>query len=132
MRYEAELSQLPQILDTAVIELIKLGLSPEQSEKLRLALEEAVVNVMRYAYPEKKEKPFELNVKKEGNLLLIELKDWGVPFDPLSYYKKVDVTASLEELPIGGLGIFFIKKMVDEMRYRYHENCNELTLIKKL
>ena len=132
MRYEAELKHLGQILQDADKELASLAISESVREQLRLALEEAVVNIMHYAYPNKTEKPLEFVFKKEGALLTIQLKDWGVPFDPTAVSKKIDPNLPLEEIPIGGLGILVVKKMVDEMRYRRDKDCNELTLLKKI
>ncbi|MEI6531882.1 MAG: ATP-binding protein [Chlamydiota bacterium] len=132
MRYEAKLSHLSRILDDSDKELERLQISQAEKEKFRLALEEAIVNIMHYAYPEKDQKPLEIVFKKEKELLIVEIRDWGVAFDPSASSKKVDESLSLEERPIGGLGIIFIKKMVDKMQYRRDKDCNELILIKKI
>ena len=132
MRYEAKLSHLSCILEDSDKELERLQISQVDREKFRLALEEAVVNIMHYAYPEKCQKPLEILFKKREKFMLIELRDWGVAFDPSACCQKADKKVPLGDLPIGGLGIIFIKKMVDEIHYRRYQNCNELVLIKRL
>ena len=57
--------------------------------------------------------------------------DWGKVFNPLEK-KGVDVTLAAEERPIGGLGIFMVKKMMDEVSYRYEEHKNIFTVRKKI
>ena len=100
--------------------------------KIRLSIEEAVENVVRYAYEGGMgwiEVGTELD--PEGVMLTILLKDAGVPFNPL---KKADpdITLSAEEREIGGLGIFLCKQLMDHIEYRYEDGCNILTMSKKI
>ena len=123
---------MPTILETAAEEMISLGLPEEVREKMRLVLEEAFVNIIHYAYKDEKERPLEWQMTLEKGALKVVIKDWGVAFDPCSFQAKVAEETPLQERAVGGLGIFFIKKIVDDMSYRRIDNCNELTLIKKL
>lgn len=132
MRYEATEAFLPVILETAAEEMINLGLPGEVTEKMRLVLEEAFVNIIRYAYKDEKERPLEWQMTLEKNTLKVVIKDWGIAFNPCSVQVKVAEETPLQERAVGGLGIFFIKKIVDDMSYRRMDNSNELTLIKKL
>ena len=61
----------------------------------------------------------------------VTLSDSGIPFNPLEA-EEPDVTASAEERDIGGLGIFMVKKAMDDVVYRYADGQNHLTLIKKI
>jgi len=100
--------------------------------KIRLSIEEAVENVVRYAYEGGMgwiEVGTELD--PEGVMLTIELKDAGVPFNPLEK-EDPDVTLSAEEREIGGLGIFLCKQLMDHISYRYENGCNILTMSKKV
>lgn len=100
--------------------------------KIRLSVEEAVENVVRYAYEDGigwLEAGTELVDK--GLVLVIEIRDAGVPFNPLEK-DDPDVNSSLEDRQIGGLGIFLCKKMMDEVSYKYDNGCNVLTMKKKL
>lgn len=95
--------------------------------KLNLALEEAVVNVMNYAYPGQTGMPITLTMEKTGNTLIFSLVDSGVPFDPTST-EEPDLTLSADERPIGGLGIFLVREMMSDINYRYENSQNILTM----
>lgn len=100
--------------------------------KLRLSIEEAVENVVRYAYDGGigwLEAGTSLD--QDSLVLTIELRDAGVPFNPLEK-EDPDVTLSADERKIGGLGIFLCKKMMDSIEYRYENGNNVLTMTKKI
>lgn len=100
--------------------------------KLRLSIEEAVENVVRYAYDggigwlET-----DIHFNQDTLLLTIQLRDAGVPFNPLEK-EDPDLTLSAEERNIGGLGIYICKKMMDNIEYRYEDGNNVLTMTKKV
>jgi len=100
--------------------------------KIRLSIEEAVENVVRYAYQDGcgwLEVGTELNDK--DLMLSVMLKDAGVPFNPLEQ-KEPDLTSPAEVRQIGGLGIFLCKQMMDSVAYEYADGCNILTMKKKV
>ena len=100
--------------------------------KIRLSIEEAVENVVRYAYEGGMgwiEVGTELD--PEGVMLTILLKDAGVPFNPLEK-DDPDVTLSAEDREIGGLGIFLCKQLMDHIEYKYEDGCNILIMSKKV
>lgn len=100
--------------------------------KLRLSIEEAVENVVRYAYDGGigwLEAGTSLD--QDSLLLTIELRDAGIPFNPLEK-EDPDVTLSADERKVGGLGIFLCKKMMDSIDYRYEDGNNVLTMTKKV
>ena len=100
--------------------------------KIRLSIEEAVDNVVRYAYDggigwlEA-----DIHLDQDALMLTIELRDAGTPFNPLER-EDPDITQSAEEREVGGLGIFLCKKMMDSISYRYEDNNNVLTMTKKI
>ncbi len=100
--------------------------------KLRLSIEEAVENVVRYAY-EGGIGWLEAgtSLDKDSLVLSIELRDAGVPFNPLDR-EDPDITLSAEEREVGGLGIFLCKQMMDSLSYRYEDGNNILTMTKKI
>lgn len=100
--------------------------------KLRLSIEEAVENVVRYAY-EGGIGWLEAgtSLDRDSLILTIELRDAGIPFNPLEKADP-DITLGAEEREIGGLGIFLCKKMMDSIDYRYEEGNNVLTMTKKV
>ena len=100
--------------------------------KIRLSIEEAVENVVRYAYEGGMgwiEVGTELD--PEGVMLTILLRDAGVPFNPLEK-PDPDITLSAEDREIGGLGIFLCKQLMDSIEYKYEEGCNVLIMKKKV
>ena len=106
-----------------------LELPMELDMPVNLALEEAVSNVMLYAYPGKHGLVFVECVK--GKNVVFTITDEGIPFDPTAA-PEADITLSAEERAIGGLGIHLVRQIMDEIRYERIENKNILTLVKKL
>lgn len=99
--------------------------------KIELASEEAIVNIIRYSY-KNRSGTIEIEVKVDPQRIEIILKDQGPPFNPLERKLPQDLETPLEEREEGGLGIFFIRKCMDEVRYHRHHNTNNLTLIKRI
>jgi serine/threonine-protein kinase RsbW len=104
----------------------KRGLSEEFSDYFRLAVEEAAVNVCRYAYGGSQGE-LELSIKEKGGLLVVELSDAGAPFDPTTIVRP-DVARSVREGKMGGLGIHLMKSMAERVSYRRTREHNVLTL----
>lgn len=100
--------------------------------KIHLSVEEAVENVVRYAY-EGGIGWLEAgtSLDKDSLVLTIELRDAGVPFNPLEH-EDPDITLSAAEREVGGLGIFLCKQMMDSLSYRYEDGNNILTMTKKI
>lgn len=108
-----------------------LNLGPEFKFNLNLALEEAVTNVILYAYPSGETHDIILTAKVEDNKLIFKLTDSGVEFDPTKA-ADADITLSVEERPIGGLGIFLMRKIMDEVKYQRIGDQNILILKKQI
>lgn len=104
------------------------GMEPAALSAVELALEEALVNIASYAYPQAAGEA-EVSCTFEGDRLVLEIMDWGVAFDP-SAAANPEGSGSLEERQIGGLGIHLMKRAMDEVRYRRDHGCNHLTLVK--
>ena len=94
--------------------------------KIRLCVEEIVENVVNYAYEDGCGYMLVTVNNKDGKLEF-SFQDDGVPFNPLEK-EDPDITASAEERPVGGLGIYICKQMMDEMSYSYTNGCNQLTM----
>ena len=120
-----DIQQIPTLAEW--IETI--GLPQELNMPINLALEEAVSNVMLYAYPGKSGQV--LVECDKSDKLVFTITDSGVPFDP-TQQEDPDVTQSAEERPIGGLGIFLVRQIMDDVRYERKDDKNILTLIKKI
>lgn len=128
-RFEPIADKCPEIIEF-------LMASPDMPDKddllfkIRLSIEEVTENIVRYAY-ENGAGPLEVSTEKEEDFLVIRFSDSGKPFDPLEK-PDPDITLSAMERPIGGLGIFLCKQMMDEVTYRYLNNNNILTMKKKV
>ena len=108
-----------------------LGFNPSTTMQINLAIEEAVVNVMNYAYPPNTYG--DVTIEAEANDLRVKFTiiDSGTPFDP-TVQAEVDTTLSVKDRPIGGLGIHLVRQIMDSINYERVDALNVLTLRKKL
>ena len=102
-------------------------IDPSLLPSVNLALEEALANVIMYAYPEGVQGEVTLTAKVSDNAICIEISDMGVPFNPLQQ-KEANLNVSLEERQIGGLGIHLIKEIMDKVEYAREGERNVLTM----
>jgi len=102
--------------------------SQEKTLPLRLACEEIVMNVTSYAYPKDAGGFLDVDIQKTDRIT-IRFEDGGVPFNPLEQ-KKPDATLSWKKRRIGGLGIFLLRRKMDDVRYAYENHRNILTIEK--
>ena len=109
----------------------RLHLDAKPAHDLRLALEEIVVNVMNYAYPGGAAGDVRIDARADAHTLTFVVTDGGIPFDPTEV-EMADTTLSVEDRPIGGLGIFLARGLVDSVNYERTGGRNILTLKKKL
>jgi sigma-B regulation protein RsbU (phosphoserine phosphatase) len=107
-----------------------MGFDPMLTMQLNLAIEEAVVNVMDYAYPPGTKGEVDIEVKADADKLMFTISDNGVAFDPTAK-AEVDTTLSAEERQIGGLGIHLVRHIMDNVEYERKDGRNILRLSKK-
>ena len=98
---------------------------------INLALEEAVSNVMLYAYPDTNSGRVLVEAEKTADRVTFIISDSGVAFDPTKQ-KEADITLSVEERAIGGLGIHLVRQLMDDIHYERKDEKNVLTLVKML
>ena len=130
LRIPAKLEGMDVILAFVSYLLDTHGCTPKARPQLRMAVEELYVNVTLYAYPSG-EGWAEIRGSIEDGVATFCLIDGGTPFDPLAK-PDPDILLSGEERGIGGVGIYMVKSMVDEVEYEYRDGCNQLTLKKQL
>lgn len=128
---ENQLEQLTLVASFVEELCEELGLDASLVFNLNLVLEEAMTNVIMYAFPEGGKHELELTAATEGGTLSLVVKDSGIAFDPTAV-PDADVTLTAEERPIGGLGIFLIRQIMDELNYERVDEYNILTMKKKL
>ena len=109
----------------------ELGLTSDLVFNLNLVLEEAVSNVILYAYPKGEQQEISLSANVSDNNLVFVLTDSGKEFDP-TQAPDADITLSAEERQIGGLGIFLIRQIMNQIEYQRIDGKNVLTLGKQL
>ena len=101
-----------------------------ETMRINLAVEEAVVNVMNYAYPAGTEGDVEIEAEADDKHLTFTIIDSGVPFDPTAQ-SDADINLPAEERDIGGLGIHLIRHYMDSIEYERRDGHNVLTLRKQ-
>lgn len=109
-----------------------MGLDNSVARKIRLALEEAVANVISYAYATGEFGEIDIDIQKNDDAITFIIKDKGKPFDPTAS-QSVDIEKAMDDRQVGGLGIFLYMKLMDDVHYeRTADGYNVLTLTKKL
>ena len=99
--------------------------------QIGLVVEELGINVVNYAYEDGDEHEFSISVTSGDGSLTLEIVDGGRAFDPLEEAPEPDLEASLEDRPIGGLGVYLVRTIMDELSYRREDGRNRLTAIKR-
>ena len=129
---EAAVENLDTVLEFVDNILDESGCSPKAKMQLDIAVEELFVNIAHYAYsPEVGNATVRVETRAEPLQVIITFIDHGVPYDPLAK-PDPDVTLSAEDRPIGGLGIYLVKKSMDLVRYTYQDGKNILSIQKNL
>src|SRR5262245_3127301 len=105
------------------------GLSSEIDDDLCLALEEILVNVIRYGHPEGGKHEIHISLSLEPDGVIATVEDDGVPFNPLEA-PEPDLDSPIETRQIGGLGIHLVRNVTDGLVYSRHEGRNRLVMRK--
>ena len=107
------------------------GIAPEAAGDLNLALEEVVANVITHAYPRGGAHDIRVEITAAKDRLTAQVEDDGVYFDPLRRADP-DITLRIEKRSVGGLGLFFVRKVMDELSYSREAGRNRLTMAKRV
>ena len=128
----ADENALADVIAFTETELEKAECPMKTVMQITVAIEEIFVNIARYAYPDKKGK-VRLSVCYDCTKRAVTfcMRDSGIPFNPL-LNPDPDITLSAEERKIGGLGIYMMKKTMDNVSYAYEKGENILTMVKKI
>ena len=130
LKVECDRNELDRITE-ALEELgVEEAWPPDLLFKLNLVIEELVLNVIDYGYPgDGSDSDFDLTVTSNAESVTIEITDDGVAFDPVIDARAPDVSAPIEDRPVGGLGIYLARKLMDEFKYRREDGRNYLVMI---
>ena len=115
----------------------EVGFGEHALYQIELAIDEACANVVEHAYPAQQEGEMEVSCYLDdrpglGRAFVIRVRDWGTGFDPAAV-ERPDVDAPLEDRGLGGLGLFLVKQVMDQIKFRFDpQRGNELLMFKRL
>ena len=128
----AAVGNIPAVTEFVNAQLEKLACPPKAQAQIDIAIDELFGNIAQYAYdPDTGPATVRVGVQDRPMAVVITFIDHGVPYDPLKN-EDPDITLSAEKRGTGGLGIFMVKKTMDEITYQYKNGQNILTIKKNL
>jgi len=136
-RFPAELDKLYEMLDFVRDQARAAGFNTTFVNKIELATEEVLVNIISYGYPHlhrssQIQSTIDIQCTFAEDLgIKITIKDYGIPYNPLKTVPNYNPQDVLKKQTVGGYGIFFILSLMDEVNYQREHNLNVLTLVKK-
>lgn len=131
-KFPANIELVDDMIDPIISSLREIGVEHKKIYQVNLALEEILVNIAKYAYPDDKGIiDISYEIDDNNKQLKVVIKDKGIEFNPLEK-EDPDLEASVENRKIGGLGIYIVKKIMDDIKYQRINNENVLEIIKQL
>lgn len=131
IKFPAQFQYLDEIRDLVAEVAREGGFSEKEVYSIQLAADEAASNIIEHAYQGVKDGVLDIACGMDGDLLTIILHDHGRPFDPASV-RPPNLKADLSDRQIGGLGIYLMRKLMDEVEYESSAGRgNRLTLTKR-
>ena len=130
--FRAETESVQKIQDFVKTGLVdKDKVSSKVQMHADLAIEELVVNIVRHGFKDQTKGAIYVETRSDGSRLYIRISDNGIPFNPLER-KPPDIEADITEREPGGLGIFMVKQVAEQIDYNRKEGRNTLDLVIKL
>lgn len=127
----SDLANLERIADFVTDAALRLGLSEQQAFEVQMAADEACANVIQHAYGPGVEGEIVIRCEVEGDEFVITIRDHGRAFDP-EEVAEPDLACPLEKRQVGGLGLFFMRKMMDRVAFHFDPQAgNELKMYKR-
>ena len=130
LEIESKLENLAVIGDFITGSMREFGLADRKIFEIQMAVDEACTNIINYGYTVDVGM-INISCRRRDEDVIVVIKDRAKPFDPTSV-PPPDLDASLEERKIGGLGVYFMKTLVDEVKYEFKDGKNVLTMVVKL
>lgn len=129
---EAKTENIQQITDFVNAELEAADCPMKAQMQIDMAIDEVFANIASYSYGEDVgEATVRLELEEDPRAVVLTFIDRGMPFDPLAK-EDPDVSLSLEDRPVGGLGIFLVKNIMDDVTYEYRDGQNVLRIKKRI
>ena len=130
-QYKANMNDFPIMMDFVAECLSQYAISVVEKKNVQLILEECLINIINYSYQEEEGEIFIEHKKCDSQLVFI-VKNAGVKFNPLTYEENISLDSDLSSRKPGGLGIYFMKKLSDEIHYNYNNGYNEVIIKKNI
>ncbi len=121
--------EIPVLAETFEDFAAKNGIAQDVVFKINLSLDELLTNTLSYGYPEARSRDISVKVTIQDQTLVVETRDDAIPFNPLEKAEP-DIGMTVDERPIGGLGIHIVRKLMDEIIYKREAGFNILTMKK--
>jgi len=131
MKFSADMQSLSTMLASVRKAALSAGFTEKETRKIEVAVEEALVNIIYYAYPQSHKGAVEIEMNRldEANFQVV-IKDQGRPFNPLESTKPPDLYAPAEHRSVGGLGVYLMCRLMDRVEYERKQSENILKLTK--
>lgn len=127
----SEMTNLERVSEFVLEMARQLRLSEKDTDHVQMAVDEAVTNVMEHAYRGRGDGRIDIDCRVTGRELRIEIRDGGNPFDP-DTIQEPNIHSPLSERAIGGLGVFFMRKLMDRVEFSRDRRGNITRMTKKL
>jgi len=130
LNMEAQLNEIERIQAAVTILSQAENWPPELLYQIELVLEEIGTNIIKYGQDGEKETEIQITLTSDRKSLTMEIIDTGKPFDPFADAPQPDLDSDVPDRPIGGLGVYLVRKLMDEASYRREDGMNKVTLVK--
>lgn len=130
MSVQASTKHLAEVRNFVAKYASEFGFKKQDVADIRLAVDEAYTNIIKHSYKNDDRKSVDIELGYNGNEFWISLLDTGEAFDP-STYTEPDVRQKIKEKKRGGVGVYLIRKLMDEVQYLNDGPVNEIRMIKK-
>lgn len=130
LEVSSDLNNLARVASFVENAAREMRLTERQFDDVHMAVDEAVTNVIEHAYGGRRDGRISIVLRHEPKRLVVEIRDFGKSFDP-SKIKEPDIKSPLGKREIGGLGIFFMKKLMDKVEFTTEPGGGNLTRMTK-
>ena len=128
---DSSTKHLAEVRDFVAGHAQNVGLSEKIIDEIRLAVDEAFTNIIKHAYKNTPQKPVLIEVGIDNTRLWISIKDQGEGFKP-DEYRAPDILKRIKNKQRGGMGVYLIQKLMDQVQYNQTGGMNEIKMVKNL
>ena len=128
---DSSTKHLSEVRDFVAAHAQKFGLTEKEISEIRLAVDEAYTNIIKHAYKNSPSNPVKIEVGTDSKKIWISILDEGESFKPQEY-QAPDILKRIKNKQRGGMGVFLIQKVMDQVQYSRKGNINEIRMVKNL